>query len=362
MSVVLQVAGLSKSYGEFIAVDAVDFEVEQGTFLTLLGPSGSGKTTTLRMIGGFEAPSEGRVYLSGADVTETPPYARDVNTVFQNYALFPHMTVYQNIAFGLEAKGLRRAEIRERAMEALALVRLDAFHQRSLQGLSGGEQQRVALARAFVLRPTVLLLDEPLGALDLKLRRHMQVELKSLQRALGIAFVYVTHDQEEALSMSDRIIVMNHGHIEQAGDPEHIYQDPKTAFVAEFLGDANVLSARVLALDEPATGWLRLDCAGEHISCAHRGWRDVIAGQDILLSVRSEHITLNAAADESANRLRGRVEHAAFYGAFREYTVTRADGQTIRIRSLAQRSDRSYRAGETVTIGWEPENAVVLMR
>ena len=362
MNIVLQVDGLSKAYGEFLAVGGIAFEVEQGTFLTLLGPSGCGKTTTLRMIGGFEAPSEGRVRLSGVDVTELPPHARDVNTVFQDYALFPHMTVYQNIAFGLETKGLRRAEIKTRVMEALALVRLEAFHGRSLQGLSGGEQQRVALARAFVLRPTVLLLDEPLGALDLKLRRQMQVELKTLQRALGIAFVYVTHDQEEALSMSDRIIVMNQGRIEQSGEPEQIYRNPETAFVADFLGDANVLSARVLALDEPTPGLVRLQTAGREVACAHWGRHDLTAGSEILLSVRSENFVLGSAADATPNRLVGRVETAAFYGAFREYAVALGDGQIIRIRALAQHGGESYRGGDDVAIGWQPEDAVVVMR
>ncbi len=362
MNIVLQVDGLSKAYGEFLAVGGIAFEVEQGTFLTLLGPSGCGKTTTLRMIGGFEAPSEGRVRLSGVDVTELPPHARDVNTVFQDYALFPHMTVYQNIAFGLETKGLRRAEIKTRVMEALALVRLEAFHGRSLQGLSGGEQQRVALARAFVLRPTVLLLDEPLGALDLKLRRQMQVELKTLQRALGIAFVYVTHDQEEALSMSDRIIVMNQGRIEQAGEPEQIYRNPETAFVADFLGDANVLSARVLALDQPTPGLVRLQTSGHEVTCAHWGRHDLTAGSEILLSVRSENFALGSAADATPNRLAGRVETAVFYGAFREYAVALGDGQIIRIRALAQHGGKSYRVGDDVAIGWQPEDAVVVMR
>jgi putative spermidine/putrescine transport system ATP-binding protein len=233
--------GIRKTYGEVVAVDHVDLEIPAGEFFTLLGPSGSGKTTTLRLIAGFEQPDAGRVELHGRDVTRMPPYARDVNTVFQDYALFPHMSVGDNIGYGLRVKGVRRGERARRVREALELVRLGGFERRKPVQLSGGQRQRVALARAIVNAPRVLLLDEPLGALDLKLRQEMQIELKRIQRELGITFIYVTHDQEEALTMSDRLAVFNEGRIEQVGPPAEVYEHPVTEFVAGFVGVSNVL-------------------------------------------------------------------------------------------------------------------------
>ena len=233
--------GIRKTYGEVVAVDHVDLEIRRGEFFTLLGPSGSGKTTTLRLVAGFERPDEGRIFLRGLDVTDRPPYARNVNTVFQDYALFPHMNVLANVEYGLKVKGVERRQRRGRAEEALKLVRLGGFGARKPVQLSGGQRQRVALARAIVNRPQVLLLDEPLGALDLKLRQEMQTFLKALQSELGITFVYVTHDQEEALTMSDRIGVFNAGRIEQVGSPEDVYERPATEFVADFVGISNVL-------------------------------------------------------------------------------------------------------------------------
>jgi putative spermidine/putrescine transport system ATP-binding protein len=233
--------GVRKTYGDVVAVDRVELEIARGEFFTMLGPSGSGKTTTLRLIAGFERPDEGRVRLAGRDVTGLPPYARDVNTVFQDYALFPHMTVADNVAYGLKIRGVRRAERRRRVDEALGRVRLEGFGRRKPVQLSGGQRQRIALARAIVNEPRVLLLDEPLGALDLKLRQEMQVFLKGLQRDLGITFLYVTHDQEEALTMSDRIAVFSHGRVEQIGSPADVYERPQTEFVAGFVGISNVL-------------------------------------------------------------------------------------------------------------------------
>jgi putative spermidine/putrescine transport system ATP-binding protein len=230
-----------KAYGDVVAVDGVDLEIARGEFFTMLGPSGSGKTTTLRLIAGFERPDAGRVRLAGRDVTGLPPYARDVNTVFQDYALFPHMTVADNVAYGLKIRGVRRAERRQRVDEVLRRVRLEGFGARKPLQLSGGQRQRIALARAIANWPRVLLLDEPLGALDLKLRQEMQVFLKGLQRDLGITFLYVTHDQEEALTMSDRIAVFNHGRVEQIGSPAEVYERPRTEFVAGFVGVSNVL-------------------------------------------------------------------------------------------------------------------------
>jgi putative spermidine/putrescine transport system ATP-binding protein len=239
--VAVSLRGLSKSFGDVVAVDGVDLDILDGEFLTLLGPSGSGKTTVLRMIAGFELPTGGTVELNGRDVTKRAPFERDVNTVFQDYALFPHMTVAQNVEYGLRVKRVPKGERRQRALEALASVQLAGFEQRKPSEMSGGQRQRVALARALVNRPSVLLLDEPLGALDLKLREQMQVELKQLQRQVGITFIFVTHDQEEALTMSDRIAVFNAGRIEQVGTPSDVYERPLTPFVAGFVGTSNLL-------------------------------------------------------------------------------------------------------------------------
>jgi putative spermidine/putrescine transport system ATP-binding protein len=237
----IRVQALTKRYGDVVAVDGIDLDIPAGEFFTMLGPSGSGKTTTLRMIAGFEIPDEGTIELAGEDVSRLPPYDRPVNTVFQDYALFPHMTVQQNVEYGLMVKKVQKAERRERAQGALDLVRLGAHGRRKPAQLSGGQRQRVALARAIVNRPRVLLLDEPLGALDLKLRQEMQIELKSIQREVGITFVYVTHDQEEALTMSDRIAVFNEGRIEQVGPPAEVYEHPQSEFIAEFVGVSNVI-------------------------------------------------------------------------------------------------------------------------
>jgi putative spermidine/putrescine transport system ATP-binding protein len=237
----VRLTNLRKTYGEVVAVDGIELEIRQGEFFTMLGPSGSGKTTTLRLIAGFERPDAGSIELGGADVSSVPPYLRDVNTVFQDYALFPHMTVLENVAYGLKVKGVRKPMRERRAEEALRLVRLEDFGRRKPIQLSGGQRQRVALARSIVNSPRVLLLDEPLGALDLKLREQMQIELKAIQQDIGITFLYVTHDQEEALTMSDRIAVFNEGRIEQIGTPKEIYEHPATEFVAGFVGVSNVL-------------------------------------------------------------------------------------------------------------------------
>ena len=249
----IQLVGLSKRFGDVVAVDDIDLVIEDGEFFSLLGPSGSGKTTVLRLIAGFEEPSAGAVLLAGSDVTSKPPYDRDLNTVFQDYALFPHLDVHRNVEYGLKVKGVRKGERRRRAGELLDAVRLSGFANRRPNQLSGGQRQRVALARALVNHPKVLLLDEPLGALDLKLREEMQVELKTLQREVGITFVFVTHDQGEALSMSNRVAVFNNGRLEQVGTPREVYEAPQTTFVASFVGTSNVLSAeqskRLLGID-----------------------------------------------------------------------------------------------------------------
>ena len=237
----VRVAGLRKSYGDVVAVDTIDLDIARGEFFTMLGPSGSGKTTTLRMIAGFETPDEGTIELAGEDVSRLPPYDRPVNTVFQDYALFPHMTVHDNVEYGLMVKKVKKGERKQRVQAALEMVRLGGYGDRKPSQLSGGQRQRVALARAIVNRPKVLLLDEPLGALDLKLRQEMQIELKSIQREVGITFVYVTHDQEEALTMSDRVAVFNEGRIEQVGPPAEVYEHPQSEFIAGFVGVSNVI-------------------------------------------------------------------------------------------------------------------------
>src|SRR3954466_11414417 len=245
----IRLAGVTKKFPETVAVDRLTLAIERGAFYALLGPSGCGKTTTLRVIGGFESPTAGRVRLGGEDVTERPPYRRDVNTVFQSYALFPHLTVERNVAFGLERRKLAKDEVRRRVGEALELTQLTGYEQRKPSQLSGGQQQRVALARALVNRPRALLLDEPLGALDLRLRKQLQIELKRIQQEVGITFVHVTHDQEEAMTMADTIAVMNEGRIEQAGSATELYEAPHTEFVANFLGISNLIDARVKDTD-----------------------------------------------------------------------------------------------------------------
>src|ERR1700751_4218421 len=245
----IRLIGLTKRFDDVVAVDDISLDIDRGHFFALLGPSGCGKTTTLRMIGGFEEPTEGRIELGGVDVARLPPYKRDVNTVFQSYALFPHLTIFENVAFGLRRRGGKSGELRRRVGEALELVGLAGLERRKPRQLSGGQQQRIALARALVNRPRVLLLDEPLGALDLKLRKEMQLELKRIQHEVGITFVHVTHDQEEAMTMADRIVIMNGGRIEQLGMPSELYERPRTAFVAGFLGVSNLLEGSVVGDD-----------------------------------------------------------------------------------------------------------------
>ncbi|MCQ2558883.1 MAG: ABC transporter ATP-binding protein, partial [Oscillospiraceae bacterium] len=265
----------------------MSLDIYEGEFLTLLGPSGCGKTTTLRMIGGFETPSSGRVLLGGNDVTELPPYKRDVNTVFQSYALFPHMTVFDNVAYGLVEKKMSKAQIKEKVTAMLELVQMGKLEKRRPSQLSGGQRQRVAIARALANDPKVLLLDEPLGALDLKLRKQMQLELKNLQKTLGITFVYVTHDQEEALTMSDRIIVMNKGRLEQIGTSREIYETPKSRFVADFIGESNIFEASVTACEN---GEVTLMMENGHVKAAGEGFR---LEEIVYVCVRPENINIS---------------------------------------------------------------------
>src|SRR5436305_14094420 len=309
---------VTKRFEETTAVDNLSLEIERGSFFALLGPSGCGKTTTLRMIGGFEEPSEGDIYLGEREVSGLPSYKRDVNTVFQSYALFPHLSIFENVAFGLRRRGVGKGEITERVGQALELVDLGAFGKRRPNQLSGGQQQRVALARALVNSPRVLLLDEPLGALDLKLRKQMQRELKRIQHEVGITFVHVTHDQEEAMTMADRIAVMSKGRIEQLGSPDELYERPETPFVAGFLGVSNLLPGVVAGEEQ-----VRLD-GGTLVHVAS----EVLAGRRgrVAVGIRPEKIHVDSAAAES-NTLAGTVAERAYVGVATQYLVETLRGR-----------------------------------
>jgi spermidine/putrescine transport system ATP-binding protein len=354
--------GVRKTFGDFTAVDGIDVEIGRGEFFSLLGPSGCGKTTTLRMIAGFEEPDEGQVVLSGANIAGTPPNKRNVNTVFQSYALFPHLTVAENVAFGLRRKGIGKQEAQERATRYLDLVQLPGFDKRRPAQLSGGQQQRVALARALVNEPAVLLLDEPLGALDLKLRKQMQLELVRIQREVGITFVYVTHDQEEALIMSDRIAVMNAGHVEQVGAPEEIYERPATRFVAGFIGTSNIIDTEVLSLDgsdvvlaAPGTDQLRV---------AAPPGASLTPGDAVCMTVRPEKIHLSPIATPVPAgfcALTGRVEDVVYQGVSTQYVVRTADGATlVAFRQNSETVTDSGSPGDDVRLIWNPAHNVIL--
>jgi spermidine/putrescine transport system ATP-binding protein len=347
----LRLVGLGKSFGDFTAVHPLDLEIPQGSFFALLGPSGCGKTTTLRMVAGLEAPTGGRVYLGEQDITDTRPHQRNVNTVFQSYALFPHMSVLDNVAFGLRRK--RDKDAVTKAREALELVELGHAAGKRPNQLSGGMQQRVALARAIVNRPEVLLLDEPLGALDLKLRRQMQIELKRIQQEVGLTFIHVTHDQEEAMTMADTIAVMNAGHLEQLADPATLYERPASTFVANFLGQSNLLRAKVGG--EAGAGLLRADVHGHEVLVRADHVPPTLT--DVWLGVRPEKLTLGAGGGR--NQLRGRVTDVSFTGVATHYLVRMPWGFDI---VVVQQNDGSARArlGDEVTLSWEPGREFVL--
>jgi len=313
------------------AVRGVDLSIRQGEFFSILGPSGCGKTTTLRLIAGFETPSAGELMIRGQSMTNTPAYRRPVNTVFQSYALFGHMNVWDNIAFGLRIKKLGKAEIEERVREVLQLVKMESFANRFPGQMSGGQQQRVALARALVNRPAVLLLDEPLGALDLKLRKQMQLELSNLHQELGLTFVMVTHDQEEAMSLSDRIAVMHEGRIDQIGSPEEIYECPQTAFVADFIGDTNLFAGTVESIDR-STITVRTSANLTIIVQQSDMWSGV-TGDSVVVSVRPEKVYLNLYQPEvSVNCFEGRLKNTMYMGTHVHYVVELASGDKITVR------------------------------
>ncbi|MGL5080800.1 MAG: ABC transporter ATP-binding protein [Microcoleaceae cyanobacterium] len=363
MNSAVKLTNVSKSFTgnqgkTVLAVDNINLEIFQGEFFSLLGPSGCGKTTTLRMIAGFELPSSGDIQIHHQSVQTLPPFHRPVNTVFQNYALFPHLTVAQNIAFGLEMENLPRPQIRERVTEALTLVKLADFQHRYPRQLSGGQQQRVALARALVKRPKVLLLDEPLGALDLKLRREMQLELKRMQQQIGITFIYVTHDQEEALTMSDRIGIMNQGILLQVGIPVEIYESPKTRFVADFIGESNVFPGRVIEQDSDRSILL----VSEKFSVPLTSLEPLSVGQIVNLVIRPEKLRLDPVNSSTESGWLGTVQEVVYLGTDSRYLIQLSPDFSIvaRRQNLRSQEFQIYQPGDSVIVSFLPDNLQVL--
>ena len=352
----VRLENVTKAFKETLAVDDLNLQIEEGEFFSLLGPSGCGKTTTLRMIGGFEEPTEGTIYLGGNDVTSQPAYKRNVNTVFQSYALFPHLNVLDNVAYGLKRKKVDKDEISTRSNEMLDLVDLSGYGDRKVSQLSGGQQQRVALARALVNEPGVLLLDEPLGALDLKLRKQMQLELKRIQSEVGITFIYVTHDQDEAMTMSDRIAVMNAGKMEQIGAPQDVYELPSTSFVAGFLGASNLLAGKIEEVDGPAAS-VRLDEGSVVVLPADR--LPARSGQ-VQVGVRPEKVEIRSGEGNAArnhNSITATVTASTYTGVSTSYECRTKDGAKIVVYVQNFGNDvAAAAAGETVRLIWEPEH------
>jgi len=352
----IKLESLIKRFDDFIAVDDISVEIRAGEFFSLLGPSGCGKTTTLRMVAGFEPPTSGEILLDGVDVGNWPPHRRNVNTVFQSYALFPFLTVAENVAFGMKYKSVPKSERDDRVAEALGLVQLTGYEHRRPNQLSGGQQQRVALARALVLRPSVLLLDEPLGALDAKLRRALQVELGALQKQVGITFLYVTHDQEEALTMSDRLAVMNHGRIVQLGTPEEVYNEPADAYVADFLGVSNLMDARV---ESGGNGQrpcrLRL---GDFLLQAETGQLD--AAGAVKLAIRPERVHLHPYETSGDNLVPGMVERLVFLGSTTHVYVRLASGSALQTLVRNDGAALPYSQGTPVSVGLPADSLRVL--
>jgi len=356
--VAISLEGVGKRFGGVDAVQRITLAIGEGEFFSLLGPSGCGKTTTLRMIAGFVHPDEGRIVLTGRDVTSVPPNRRPVNMVFQHYALFPHMSVYDNVAFGLSVKRVPRGEHRQRVEESLRVVALEGMERRRPQQLSGGQQQRVALARALVNRPAALLLDEPLGALDVKLRRQMQLELKRIQLELGTTFVYVTHDQEEALAMSDRIAVMNGGRVEQIGGPREIYEQPATAFVADFIGSLNALD---LTIDELVGGYA-IARVGERERVVVPVEAGAARGDAIRVAVRPERVRIvpdGAAELDDGSRLEGTLAQLVFLGMYTQLHLDTAAGRVVCHR-LADEPDETPAVGSRVGVCWDADQSYLL--
>ncbi|NIN64553.1 MAG: polyamine ABC transporter ATP-binding protein [Anaerolineae bacterium] len=357
--IAVELRNVSKWFDEVVAVDDVSLKISDGEFFSLLGPSGCGKTTTLRMIAGFEDPTEGEIYIQGELMGLTPPFQRNTNMVFQDYALFPHMSVAKNVGFGLEMKKVPKKEIAQRVEESLELVRLPGFGDRRPDQLSGGQQQRVAVARALINRPGVLLLDEPLGSLDLKLRKEMQLELKGLQHRLGITFVYVTHDQEEALTMSDRIAVMDQGKALQVGTPTEIYERPASRFVADFIGETNFFEGKVVRRDGTS---VVVEVAGMAPVLAQSA-KEPSRGKSVTVAVRPEKITIDGEQPSGdSNWCQGVIRSVVYIGTDTNYVVPLASGSTMRVReqNVAPGGRKGLDEGATAFLSWQPESALLL--
>lgn len=346
----LRLKGVSKDYGKFSALNATDLDVTAGEFLTLLGPSGSGKTTLLNLIAGYVEPTSGRMEIGTRDVTRLPARQRNIGMVFQNYALFPHMTVGQNIGYGLAVRGISKDESKRRVSEVLSLMQLAEFADRPIQKMSGGQQQRVALARALVIEPDVLLMDEPLSALDKQLRRTVQLELRRLHQKLGRTTIYVTHDQEEALVLSDRIAVMDHGNIQQLGSVDEIYDRPANAFVAGFIGESNLLPVKVTAVAE---GKATTDAAALGRTITAPAGQGVEVGKAARLLIRPEHVVFN----ETGDGVPAEIVETVYLGELSQYGLAVESGQTITARQI---TDRSLRTGTKVTLSWKTDHALVV--
>lgn len=351
---IVSIVNVEKIYGENHVVKNMNMNIAEGEFLTLLGPSGCGKTTTLRMISGFEMPSSGTIKVQDERVDKKEPYQRDVNTVFQNYALFPNMNVYDNVAYGLRVKKVPKDEIRKRVAEALKMVQFEGFEKRKTTQMSGGQKQRVAIARAIINRPKVLLLDEPLGALDLKLRKQMQIELKRLQKKLGITFVYVTHDQEEALTMSDRIAVINEGRIEQIDTPREIYEHPKTKFVANFIGETNLLDAMVLEMDEDKAV-IGTEVGKATVSIDPK--KKIKVNDGVTVSVRPEHMKFSRTPVDGFT-IKGVVKEQIFVGNLIKMMINLNDATEIRINRFEE--GELAEIGELVYLYWDLSKGIVI--
>ena len=341
----VRLVDLVKKFDDVVAVDGINVEIPGGEFFSLLGPSGCGKTTTLRLIAGFERPTSGHVVLDGRDVAYTAAHKRNVNTVFQSYALFPHLDVSENVAFGLRFKDVSKTERKKMVGDALALVQLEGLEKRKPGHLSGGQQQRVALARALILNPSVLLLDEPLGALDAKLRKALQIELKALQEQVGITFIYVTHDQEEALTMSDRIAVMSAGHVEQVGPPKTVYEEPATAYVADFLGVSNLMNARAHG---PSSGTCRVTM-GDFEFAAAKG--AIETSGDVKVTIRPERVRVDDHGTAGENRIPGMIERTVYLGSATQLIVNLAHGDTLQALVQNQGDALSFQQGSPVSVG-----------
>jgi spermidine/putrescine transport system ATP-binding protein len=352
-TVAVELSAVTKRFGEFVAVDDLTLDIYEGEFFSLLGPSGCGKTTTLRMIAGFEEPTEGGISVGGDPMRRVPPYRRPVNTVFQSYAIFPHLNVFDNVAFGLRRSGVKGEELHKRVTDACEMVQLSGFEKRKPSMLSGGQQQRVALARALVNHPEVLLLDEPLGALDLKLRKEMQLYLKNLQHEVGITFIYVTHDQEEALTMSDRIAVMNEGKVQQVADPPNLYELPRNRFVSDFIGQTNVFSGTVESVSGKR---ITLSTPSGKVEATAREV-EVEVGAEAHAAVRPEKVRFGSEGDNTSNVW---VREIVYLGVSTQYITELPDGEKLVLYQQNSREDANPEIGEEVPVAWDARNCLIL--